>query len=135
MTSEQIAARKQEDAERNPPRTETVIAQTQVVQPRASTLVPTAAAAVPPPAPQVGVTFTSSPVGAEVIIDGMYWGSTPTAELKRIKDGEHTVVVRKRGFKLWERTISIAAGEGRAVHADLEAEAVDPTKTRIIGLE
>ena len=92
-----------------------------------------------PPAPPVervlsSIRLTSDPTNAEITIDGDYWGSTPAAEIQATT-GSHTVSVKKRGFKLWERTIKIAPGEMRALHAELEAEARDPNKAKITGLD
>ena len=41
------------------------------------------------------IRFTSTPLNAEVQIDGEYWGSTPTASLSRILAGTHTILVKK----------------------------------------
>jgi hypothetical protein len=87
---------------------------------------------VPPASAVSGITvrFTSTPSNAEVNVDGNYWGSTPTAELKRLPAGSHTIVVRKNGYKPWERKIELAPGDDRTVNAELE---VDPLKPRIAG--
>ncbi len=50
-----------------------------------------------------GVTFTSSPGDAEVLIDDVYWGTTPTAEFTNLKAGEHTVTLKKQGYQAWVR--------------------------------
>jgi hypothetical protein len=79
------------------------------------------------------VKFTSDPSGAEVTVDGEYMGSTPTAEIE-LKEGSHVIRVRKRGFVVWERTLSLKTGDTRAVSAELDAEPSDPNKPRIVGL-
>lgn len=79
----------------------------------------------------ITVRFTSTPSNAEIDVDGNYWGSTPTADLKRLQAGTHTITVRKSGYRPWERKIELAAGDDRTVNAELE---VDPTKPRISGL-
>jgi hypothetical protein len=79
-----------------------------------------------------GVKFTSSPRDAEVQVDGRYSGRTPTPELTNMNPGEHTVLVKKHGFKPWERTIKVTPGEALSVEAVLEA---DPGQTRIAGLD
>jgi hypothetical protein len=73
----------------------------------------------------------STPSNAEVDIDGVYWGTTPTADLTRLPAGTHTIVVRKIGYKAWERKIDLAGGDDRTVNAELE---IDPSKPRIAGL-
>jgi hypothetical protein len=79
------------------------------------------------------VRFTSKPPDAEVIIDGEYWGATPTADLTRMAAGPHTIVVRKLGYQPWERKITLAPGDDRTISAELEAQPNDPTKPRIVG--
>ena len=79
------------------------------------------------------VRFTSVPTEAEVRIDGEYWGSTPTADLTRLAAGPHTIVVKKLGYQLWERKITLAPGDERVVNAELEVQRYDPTKPRISG--
>jgi hypothetical protein len=89
--------------------------------------------------PQVGATepgtikLTSNPTGAEISIDGEYFGYTPTVEVGQ-KAGMHNVVMKKRCYVLWERVIILKPGESRAITADLNPEPVDPTKPRISGL-
>jgi PEGA domain-containing protein len=79
------------------------------------------------------VRFTSTPSDAEVNIDGEYWGSTPTADLTRLPAGSHTIVVKKAGYQLWERKITLTPGENRIITAELEAQPADATKPRIVG--
>jgi hypothetical protein len=79
------------------------------------------------------VRFTSTPTHAEVEIDGEYWGTTPTADLTRLPEGSHTLVVKKPGYKLWERKINLASGDDRTISAELDLEPVDPTKPRVVG--
>jgi len=87
-----------------------------------------------PPADGITVRVTSAPSNAEVDLDGNYWGSTPTADLKRLPPGTHTIVVKKLGYTPWERKIDLAAGDDRTINAELEAVPVDKTKPRISGL-
>jgi hypothetical protein len=69
---------------------------------------PTAAPAPPPPA-----TFEiwSTPLGADVFLDGQFVGKTPyTAE---VTPGEHTVNLRKKNFSIWERKVQALPGKRR----------------------
>jgi hypothetical protein len=99
--------------------------------------VPLTRLAVTQPQPEepkgIAVRFTSTPKDAEVNIDGEYWGSTPTAELTRLAAGSHTIVVKKLGYQLWERKITLAPGDERVINAELEVQPYDPTKPRISG--
>jgi PEGA domain len=64
------------------------------------------------------VTIKSAPDGAEISINGKFVGSTPST--LRLKFGEHTISVKKTGFVLWERTITVSAGGNITVDAALE---------------
>jgi hypothetical protein len=82
---------------------------------------PAAAPAQPAVAtPQVsaGVIVTSTPDGADIEIDGAFVGSTPTTVA--LTAGNHTVIVRKKGYQSWQRTLKITAGVVR-LNAELEA--------------
>jgi hypothetical protein len=79
------------------------------------------------------VHFTSTPAGAEVNIDGEYWGSTPIAAVTRLAVGAHTIIVKKLGYEPWQRKITLAPGDDRTINADLELQPNDPSKPRIVG--
>jgi len=64
--------------------------------------------------------FSSEPEGAEIELDGAFAGTTPRA--KSCKPGTVRVKITKKGFKPWEREISIAAGEEVPIHAELEQD-------------
>lgn len=76
--------------------------------------------------------FKSTPANAEVNIDGVYWGTTPTADLTRLQAGAHTIIVKKSGYKIWEGKVDLALGDDLTVNAVLEE--VETTKSRISGL-
>lgn len=82
----------------------------------------------------MAVRFTSNPVGAELEVDGEFWGYTPTADLSRLGAGPHTIVLKKSGYQRWERKVSLTADESRIIHADLQAEGQDAARPRISGL-
>src|SRR5712664_1262650 len=67
----------------------------------------------------VAVSIASSPAGAEIEFDGNFVGNTP--ETLKVLSGDHLVVLRKHGFKSWERKLRVA-GEIVNLTADLEAE-------------
>src|SRR5437879_3618713 len=92
------------------------------------------AASLPPaqasPAPKIGesclrndqtvaVSIASSPAGAEIEFDGNFVGNTP--ETLKVLSGDHLVVLRKHGFKIWERKLRVA-GEIVNLSAELEPE-------------
>jgi hypothetical protein len=63
----------------------------------------------------------STPPGADIEVDGSFVGNTPSDV--QVTDGEHVVVVRKSGFKNWERKLKASAGS--SVHVGAELEKVD----------
>jgi hypothetical protein len=65
------------------------------------------------------VAVSSTPAGAEIEVDGRFMGSTPSSIA--LAPGEHAVVVRKPGFKPWERKLQLTGGEIR-LSADLEKD-------------
>jgi formylglycine-generating enzyme required for sulfatase activity len=68
------------------------------------------------------VRLTSEPAGAEVRIDDAVLGTTPlTVDLL---DGEHTVEVRKKGYRTQTATIGVVANEAQEV-APFTLEAAD----------
>lgn len=52
---------------------------------------------------------SSTPVGAEIELDGSFVGQTPSSVL--VLPGDHSVRVTKTGYKQWERTIKTSGGE------------------------
>jgi len=97
------------------------------------TAIPAAGNAAPPAAQTGGVvegarpssarqtvkcSFTSTPAGAEVTVDGRYVGSTPS--VIGLTTGTHVVVVSMGGFTQWKRELSVEAGSELTVSAVLE---------------
>jgi hypothetical protein len=64
------------------------------------------------------VMIKSVPDGAEISIDDKFMGSTPSTV--RLKVGEHKISIKKMGYVLWERTITLSAGGAIVVDAALE---------------
>jgi hypothetical protein len=62
--------------------------------------------------------ITSEPLGAEIEIDGVFYGNTP-AELP-LPEGEKTIRLTLKGFHPWERKMQVLHGGQQGVHADLE---------------
>jgi ATP-dependent Clp protease ATP-binding subunit ClpC len=65
-----------------------------------------------------GLIITSQPSGAEIEIDGEFYGHTP-AELP-LSQGERTIRLALKGFQAWERKIQILEGGKQNLAADLE---------------
>jgi hypothetical protein len=63
--------------------------------------------------------IASTPAGADIEIDGKFVGSTPSSIT--VAPGDHEIAVKKTGFAVWERKISVSSGHVN-INADLEAE-------------
>jgi len=63
----------------------------------------------------------STPPGADIEVDGNFVGNTPSEV--QVTEGDHTVVVKKSGFKDWERKLKSSAGS--SVHLGAELEKAD----------
>lgn len=81
--------------------------------------------AAPTPAPveaQVSnnaeVAVGSTPIGADIEVDGAFVGSTPSTIT--VATGDHTITVKKTGFVPWERTIKVSGGKIQ-ISAELQA--------------
>jgi hypothetical protein len=61
--------------------------------------------------------IASTPVGADIEIDGNFVGSTPSSI--QLNPGEYTVSVKKTGYAGWERKVKIIGGDVNLV-AELE---------------
>jgi PEGA domain len=63
----------------------------------------------------------SDPPGADIDVDGSFVGNTPSDV--QVKEGEHTVAVKKAGFKDWERKVKVTGGSSVHLNAELEKAA------------
>lgn len=75
------------------------------------------AAVEPPRNTNVTLSVRSTPEAADIEVDGSFVGSTPSAI--DLATGEHTVIISKKGFEPWKRTIKLAGGDVK-VNAELE---------------
>ncbi len=66
------------------------------------------------------VNVSSSPTGADVVVDGEFVGNCP-AGLK-LTPGKHTITVRMAGYKDWLREITVQSGSEVQLTANLEKE-------------
>ena len=60
----------------------------------------------------------SVPTGADIELDGSFVGNTPSD--LQVMEGEHTIDVKKSGFKGWEKRMKINSGSSVNVNAELE---------------
>ncbi len=63
------------------------------------------------------ISVASSPAGADIEIDGNFVGNTPSAV--DITPGDHIIVVKKSGYKDWQRKMKVSGGSVN-LSADLE---------------
>jgi len=66
----------------------------------------------------VKCSFTSTPAGAEVTVDGKYVGSTPS--VLTLSVGNHAVEVALPGFAQWKRDLTVSTGSELTVNAVLQ---------------
>lgn len=87
--------------------------------PPAQPVVPVAAVAAVPATPATGkLSIASNPDGADIEVDGNFVGNAPSDV--QLPDGEHTVTVKKTGFKDWQRKLKVNAGSNVRLNAELE---------------
>jgi hypothetical protein len=60
----------------------------------------------------------SEPSGADIEVDGSFVGNTPSDV--QVTEGDHTVMVKKTGFKDWERKLKVSGGSSVHLNAELE---------------
>jgi PEGA domain-containing protein len=60
----------------------------------------------------------SEPSGADIEVDGSFVGNTPSEV--QVSDGEHTIAVKKAGFKDWQRKLKVSGGSSIRLNAELE---------------
>jgi PEGA domain-containing protein len=73
-------------------------------------------AAVSPTTAKLSV--ASTPDGADIEMDGSFVGNTPSDI--DVPAGEHTVTVKKTGFKPWEKKLKVSSGSNVHLKAELE---------------
>ncbi len=78
-----------------------------------------AAAPVAPAIASTGkLTLVSLPDGADIEVDGSFVGNTPSDV--QVAEGDHTITVKKAGFKDWERKLRVTGGSSVRLNAELE---------------
>ena len=67
------------------------------------------------------ISIASVPDGADIEIDGSFAGNTPS-DLE-VPEGERSIVVKKAGYKNWERKMKVVAGSSIHLNAEMEKPA------------
>lgn len=68
------------------------------------------------------VSVASEPDGADIEVDGSFVGNTPSDI--EVGTGEHTIAVKKSGFKAWEKKLKVNAGSSVRLKAELEKSGI-----------
>ena len=77
-------------------------------------------ALVQPPEYQVGkIEVTSSPSGATIGLDGVWYRMVTPNVIENVEPGPHTVSLRLNGYQDWSKRVRVKAGETTYVHATL----------------
>jgi len=75
-------------------------------------------AVVSPSSMSAKLQLESNPSGAEIEVDGSFVGNSPSDV--QVAEGDHTVTVKKTGFKDWERKMKVSGGSSVHLNAELE---------------
>jgi hypothetical protein len=85
----------------------------------AATPQPVVATVAAPAAALTGkLSVGSVPDGADIEVDGSFVGNTPSDV--QVAEGEHSVSVKKAGFKDWVRKLKVSGGSSVHLNAELE---------------
>ena len=57
------------------------------------------------------LSIASNPDGAEIEIDGSFMGNTPA--VLELEPGDHTVALRRAGYRPWQRKVRVSGGQAR----------------------
>jgi hypothetical protein len=63
------------------------------------------------------ISVTSNPAGTDILMNEKLMGVTP-AELTELKDGTHTISLKKAGYEKWKDTATVKAGKTVLIKAD-----------------
>lgn len=85
------------------------------------TVTPPAAPAASASPATAKLQLESTPPGADIELDGSFVGNTPSDV--QVPEGEHTITVKKSGFKDWERKLKVTRGSTIHLSAELEKTA------------
>lgn len=64
------------------------------------------------------LSIVSIPDGADIEVDGSFVGNAPSD--LQVTEGDHTIAVKKTGFKNWERKMKVSGGSSVRLNAELE---------------
>ena len=73
------------------------------------------------------ISVNSNPTGATIFLDGADQNAVTNTVLKDVAPGAHTVKLVKEGYRDYEETVTVKAGEKAAVSATLAANVISVT--------
>lgn len=79
---------------------------------------PMVAVATPAASTNGKLSIVSIPDGADIEVDGSFVGNAPSDV--QVAEGDHTVTIKKTGFKDWERKMKVSGGSSVHLSAELE---------------
>jgi hypothetical protein len=91
-----------------------------VSSPPAAPAVPAASAVPAEKGEKVRCNFSSTPSGAEIMLDGRYVGNTPSEIV--VSTGTHVVLFSMAGFAQWKRELTVLPGSELSVSTILQKE-------------
>lgn len=57
------------------------------------------------------MSVTSNPDGADIEVDGAFMGNAPST--LELAPGDHVIMLKKNGYRVWQRTICVTGSEVR----------------------
>ena len=78
----------------------------------------TDAAQPPQPVASGKISITSTPAGADIEIDGVFLGNTPSD--LAVVEGKRVVKITKKGYQPYERTLQVQPGGSQRISAELD---------------
>ena len=72
---------------------------------------------------QASLAIDSTPPGADIEVDGSFVGKTPSTIA--VAPGSHQIVVKKKGFDDWTKSLSVTGG---SIHLNAELQNQQPAQ-------
>ena len=88
-------------------------------QPRTRSVAPPASRKPPDSGELAAITINSTPAGADITVQGKFFGDTPTTA--RLPAGDYAISIEKAGYKPWKRTVTLTARGTVTLDATLES--------------
>jgi hypothetical protein len=83
-----------------------------------------------PPEENATIQLSSSPAGAEVLLDNESQGSTPVV-IANVRPGNHTIEYRLKGYRNWQETVTVPSGKSNFFTALTVKQAAAKTTTPV----